>query len=1194
MRQRKMKSIIISSMSVLFLFMTVENVYAAVIEVTQPTQITNNLYYERGESILKDINNNYWMFYGRSEDFTGNYGTGNPDNHHYVIYYKTATTIEGLANATPQLVPNMPTGTDKIYQGQTAACEFESRIYVFATDMSHGSPGDIVYWYYNGTVWSTMHDTGFDGHHLDVLTHNGKIWLSWNAGNTVKVASYNGTSWSSAITIQGCVVSGPITRLYEDLNGRMILYFTNGWSITPDVYYFYVYDDVTGSWPSTPSATLNIEEPSGVHDCDPLLVERDGKYLFVWAPWDDVATKQWLYYRTSQTLDGLQSDTTKWFTYGGYPGTPMVDMWPRAVIDGDDVYIFYTSERTAEQETVRGTGNIWMMVVEWDIDRDHFDYIQPAINEASHQDTIFVHDGIYNENILIDKELIIRGTSLPTIDGRGVLWVPAVEISGDGVTFQGFIVRNFKADEYHDSAAIFVHSSDVTIKTNIIEDILSSTTEPFGMGIDVWTESGTNTNVEITSNVVRNVDSVGIRMRDNWDNPSGVETGILIKNNRVYKTGNTGVLITGYIKGVTILNNRIYKSLEPTPYNLFVHYGASNVLIEDNHIYDTYGNVVLAGCNNVVVKNNIIEDAIPLPSNPDVKGKNVYILNDYGNWTGNSTLLTTHVTIVDNDILNGGYGVRFLYTANDGDPSSMTLTTTINHNTIYGNTIYGIENGIETDVNATYNWWNTNTGPYHSTTNPSGLGDAVSDNVVYNPWLNLTLNLTSPEEDKPYDKRKILIEVSTNLVVDAIKYSVDGGKFRTLCKNCNSYSRKKTFSDGNHTLIVKAILGTEEVSKVVSFLVDTKRPRIIKTLPNHGDVIKGTTFYVKYTEDNLVKVTLHWKNSTEETYHHVELEGCSSGRNEECTVEINLLQYNGQSIDYYFSVEDPISTVNSTVKTITIDCSEPIVEIYSPTMMIYNNRRINMSVGINEFVRVLEYSVDGGKFRTLCKNCNSYSRKKTFSDGNHTLIVKATDYAGNIGESVINFTVDSRKPRIIRQYPRNLKYTNGTFTVVYNEDNLKNVSLYYKGILETTYKEITKSTCESGIKKKCEFNVNLTEYEGFHINYYFVVRNHVSETTGKVYTVTVDTTTPMPTILSPVDGMTYPRRVRLNISVSEEVKLEYSDNGRRYRRLCSRCDVYDRIFKFRHGPHELLVRAIDKAGNEGYASVTFIVEDGVY
>ena len=69
----------------------------------------------------------------------------------------------------------------------------------------------------------------------------------------------------------------------------------------------------------------------------------------------------------------------------------------------------------------------------------------------------------------------------------------------------------------------------------------------------------------------------------------------------------------------------------------------------------------------------------------------------------------------------------------------------IHYNNIVGTTEYGVQdyNG-DNDVNATNNWWGDASGPYHPTSwtydtttvgpNP-GLGDQVSDYVLYEPWL---------------------------------------------------------------------------------------------------------------------------------------------------------------------------------------------------------------------------------------------------------------------------------------------------------------------------------------------------------------------------------------------------------------------------------------------------------------------------
>ena len=54
-------------------------------------------------------------------------------------------------------------------------------------------------------------------------------------------------------------------------------------------------------------------------------------------------------------------------------------------------------------------------------------------------------------------------------------------------------------------------------------------------------------------------------------------------------------------------------------------------------------------------------------------------------------------------------------------------------NRIVGNTALGIHNDGGEPVDATYSWWGSPSGPFHST-NPTGAGNAVSDNVIFEPW----------------------------------------------------------------------------------------------------------------------------------------------------------------------------------------------------------------------------------------------------------------------------------------------------------------------------------------------------------------------------------------------------------------------------------------------------------------------------
>jgi len=64
-------------------------------------------------------------------------------------------------------------------------------------------------------------------------------------------------------------------------------------------------------------------------------------------------------------------------------------------------------------------------------------------------------------------------------------------------------------------------------------------------------------------------------------------------------------------------------------------------------------------------------------------------------------------------------------------------TTSVIQSVFLNNDQYGIYTSSDPSVvSAEDNWWGTITGPYHPTLNPDGLGDALSGNVSFIPWLN--------------------------------------------------------------------------------------------------------------------------------------------------------------------------------------------------------------------------------------------------------------------------------------------------------------------------------------------------------------------------------------------------------------------------------------------------------------------------
>jgi hypothetical protein len=139
-----------------------------------------------------------------------------------------------------------------------------------------------------------------------------------------------------------------------------------------------------------------------------------------------------------------------------------------------------------------------------------------------------------------------------------------------------------------------------------------------------------------------------------------------------------------------------------------------------------YGIELEAGAHAEIM-NNTISDAVGVAASDGSTSAGLYLSTFFAPGTS----MNAH----NNILLNNTVGIAVGYYEND------TSTTVATHNKFEGN-----EFGIATTgpaVTAASNWWGSATGPLH-TSNPSGAGDAVSDNVNFTPWLCSGTD-TSPE-----------------------------------------------------------------------------------------------------------------------------------------------------------------------------------------------------------------------------------------------------------------------------------------------------------------------------------------------------------------------------------------------------------------------------------------------------------------
>lgn len=99
----------------------------------------------------------------------------------------------------------------------------------------------------------------------------------------------------------------------------------------------------------------------------------------------------------------------------------------------------------------------------------NFKRIQDAINASKNGDTIYVYNGTYYENIVIDKTISLIGENkyATIIDGKQK--TDTVYIKSEKVEITGFTITNSSRDEWY-YAGIRLTSSNIEIKDNIIKD----------------------------------------------------------------------------------------------------------------------------------------------------------------------------------------------------------------------------------------------------------------------------------------------------------------------------------------------------------------------------------------------------------------------------------------------------------------------------------------------------------------------------------------------------------------------------------------------------------------------------------------------------------------------------------------------------------------------------------------------------
>lgn len=299
---------------------------------------------------------------------------------------------------------------------------------------------------------------------------------------------------------------------------------------------------------------------------------------------------------------------------------------------------------------------------------DDYFTISEAISNASEGDTIFVKNGVYNENLVIKKSISLVGQDVKNTIIEGNHAHPVIVVRHDNVTVSSFTLKNGASKStvtiyYKALGGIhLLHANNCKITGNLITNT----------GIGIWLY-GAGSNV-IEHNIC--YDSMYGLIAESSDNN-------IIHDNYISNNG-------GGIRLLSTKNNKL----------------SNNSMIDNKHSFLVSGNEISYFLNDVDNSNTIETKPMcywvsvsnqTVPSNAgcvvltnctDITVKDTVLLHQY-----NAIMFayTHNSTVTNNTITNSGTGIKFQ--ASSG-------------NTILNNKITGA-NGIVSDGNRTRIYNNT-------------------------------------------------------------------------------------------------------------------------------------------------------------------------------------------------------------------------------------------------------------------------------------------------------------------------------------------------------------------------------------------------------------------------------------------------------------------------------------------------------
>ena len=328
--------------------------------------------------------------------------------------------------------------------------------------------------------------------------------------------------------------------------------------------------------------------------------------------------------------------------------------------------------------------------------------------------------------------------------------------------------------------------------------------------------------------------------------------------------------------------------------------------------------------------------------------------------------------------------------------------------------------------------------------------------------------------------------------LDTVQCKVDGGGF----SNCTSPFAPGPLNDGSHTVVLQATDNAgNQASDSRTWTVDTTPPSVNITSGPAANAFSATaspSFGFTATDANLDTVECQ----------------VDSGGFSACTSPYAPGPLTDGSHTIEVQATDKAGNPASVTRTWTVDTTSPVVNITSGPAANAFSATASPSFGFTATdtnLDTVQCKLDTGSYA----NCTTPYAPGSLADGSHTIVIQATDKAGNQASAARTWSVDTTPPTTTDNAPTGFWKQAVTVTLSPGDGT-------GSGVASTTY-SVDNGATHTGTSVVIAAPSNHTN-DGVHTIRYFSTDNVGNTESTNSVTVSIDTTAPSTTSDSPLAG----------------------------------------------------------------------------